>query len=141
MTYAANAKTAIADLEALEADLRVRLAGLSDRAYVLPHDGYSYFEERFGLSAQSAIAGIDARTPGPAQIAELREQMAEENIVCVFSDAEIGDRWAAVITEGTDAKTVEIDGVGVGLDEGPGLYGQLLGRLADQFETCLAPDT
>lgn len=136
-TYAANAQTTIADLKALEANLAARLEGLSDRAYVLPHDGYRYFEDRFGLTAQAAISGIDARTPGPAQIASIRNQMSEQDVVCVFSDAEIGDNWAKVITEGTDARTVMIDGVGVGLDAGPGLYGELLDRLAGQFETCL----
>jgi len=136
-TYAANAEATIANLGALDAQLASQLAGLEDRAYVLPHDGYRYFETRFGLTAQAAIAGIDARTPGPAQIAEIRDQMTEQNVVCVFSDAEIGDRWANVITEGTDARTVMIDGVGVGLEAGPTLYGQMLERLAGQFTACL----
>jgi zinc transport system substrate-binding protein len=140
-TYAANAKATIAALAALEADLAAQLAGLSDRAYILPHDGYQYFEARFGLTAQAAISGIDARTPGPAQIAALRKEMAEQNVVCVFSDAEIGDRWATVIIEGTSAKTAAIDGVGAGLAAGPALYGQMLERLAAQFAGCLGPNT
>ncbi|WP_400086528.1 zinc ABC transporter substrate-binding protein [Yoonia sp. R78084] len=139
--YAANAKATIAALAALEADLAAQLAGLSDRAYILPHDGYQYFEARFGLTAQAAISGIDARTPGPAQIAALREEMAAQNVVCVFSDAEIGDRWATVIIEGTTAKTAEIDGVGAGLAAGPALYGQMLERLAAQFAGCLGSNT
>ena len=140
-TYAANAKATIAALAALEADLAAQLADLSERAYILPHDGYQYFEARFGLTAQAAISGIDARTPGPAQIAALREEMAEQNVVCVFSDAEIGDRWATVIIEGTTAKTAEIDGVGAGLAAGPALYGQMLERLAAQFASCLGSNT
>ncbi|KQI72407.1 zinc ABC transporter substrate-binding protein [Loktanella sp. 5RATIMAR09] len=140
-TYSANAKATIAALAALEADLAAQLAGLSERAYILPHDGYQYFETRFGLTAQAAISGIDARTPGPAQIASLREEMTEQNVVCVFSDAEIGDRWATVVIEGTAAKTAEIDGVGVGLAAGPALYGQMLERLAAQFADCLSPNT
>ena len=140
-TYAANAQAAIVALNALEQDMVTQLAGLSDRAYVLPHDGYRYFETRVGLTAQAAIAGLDARTPGPAQIAQLREQMTAQNVVCVFSDAEIGDRWANLITEGTAAKTVAIDGVGLGLGAGPMLYDQLIRRLATQFTACLEPDS
>lgn len=135
--YTANAEAASAALANLDANIAEQLAGLSDRAYILPHDGYQYFEMRYGLTAQTAISGIDARTPGPAQIAEIRAEMADQNVVCVFSDAEIGERWAAVVTEGTDAKTVQIDGVGIGLEAGPELYAQLLNRLADRFETCL----
>jgi zinc transport system substrate-binding protein len=136
-TYAANAEAAIARLAALDAELAEQLAPLAGRAYILPHDGYQYFETRYGLTAAGAISGIDARTPGPAQIASLREQMAASDIVCVFSDAEIGDRWATVVTEGTGARTAQIDGVGVDLEAGTELYEALLRRLADDFTACL----
>lgn len=136
-TYTANADAAIARLTALDAELATQLAPFAGLAYILPHDGYQYFEARYGLTAAGAIAGIDARTPGPAQVASLRDQMADSNIVCVFSDAEIGDRWATVVTEGTGANTAQIDGVGAGLDVGPALYEALLRRLADDFATCL----
>ncbi len=140
-TYSANAASAIAALDELQQGIATQLSGLADRTYVLPHDGYQYFETRFGLTAQAAIAGIDARTPGPAQVASLRDKMAETNVVCVFSDAEIGDRWAAVITEGTDANTANIDGVGRDLIAGPALYGDMLTRLAGNFADCLKPRT
>ncbi len=139
-TYAANAKEAITGLAALDAEIASSLDGLSDRAYVLPHDGYQYFEVRYGLTAQASISGSDARTPGPAQIAEIREELAENNVVCVFSDAEIGENWANLIIEGTDVRTAQIDAVGVGLDLGPDLYADLMIRLSNQFVTCLSGD-
>ncbi|MFT6075747.1 MAG: zinc transport system substrate-binding protein [Yoonia sp.] len=136
-TYRANATTATAALATLQDEVAATLAGLGNRAYVLPHDGYQYFENRFGLTAQATISGIDARTPGPAQIASLRAQMAKNKVVCVFSDAEIGESWAQVITEGTDAKTVSIDGVGVGLEAGLNLYADTIIRLGNAFVNCL----
>ncbi|SFS02523.1 zinc ABC transporter substrate-binding protein [Yoonia litorea] len=139
-TYAENAKAAVAGLAALDAEIAASMEGLSDRAYVLPHDGYQYFEVRYGLTAQASISGSDARTPGPAQIAEIREELSESNVVCVFSDAEIGDRWANLIIEGTEVRTAQIDAVGVGLDAGPDLYSDMMMRLANQFVTCLSGD-
>ncbi|MDP5084334.1 MAG: zinc ABC transporter substrate-binding protein [Yoonia sp.] len=136
-TYAQNAATATSALAALEQQITAQLAGLTDRAYILPHDGYQYFEARFGLTAAGALSGIDAQTPGPAQVAALRDLMAEDAVVCVFSDAEIGDRWATLVTESTTAKTASLDGVGVGLTEGPALYDAMITRLADSFESCL----
>lgn len=136
-TYAANAQAAIARLEALDAELAEMLTPVAGQAYILPHDGYQYFEQRYGLTAAGAISGIDARTPGPAQVASLRAQMTESNISCVFSDAEIGERWATVVTEGTDARTARIDGVGLDLESGVDLYDALLRRLADDFVDCL----
>ena len=136
-TYAANAKTAVTALAELDEEIAISLEGLADRAYVLPHDGYQYFETRYGLAAQASISGIDAATPGPAQIAEIRDQMADQGVVCVFSDAEIGERWASLVIEGTDARTAQIDAVGSGLEAGPDLYRQMMLRLASNFDTCL----
>ena len=135
--YRANADATVARLAALTDDIAAQFDGLTDRAYVLPHDGYQYFEARFGLTALGAFSGIDARTPGPAQVAALRAELAGSNVACVMSDAEIGDRWAQLITEGTSANTTQIDGVGVGLVEGTALYEQMVRRLADNFAQCL----
>jgi zinc transport system substrate-binding protein len=135
--YRGNAAVAQLRLQGLTAELAAQLAPFAARSYVLPHDGYQYFEARFGLEATSSIAGIDARTPGPAQVSALRDMMAQEGIVCVFADAEIGDNWATLVIEGTDAKTAMIDGVGAGLSAGPDLYDALLIRLAGAFADCL----
>lgn len=136
-TYASNAEAAIARLAELDVALATQMDSLAGQAYILPHDGYQYFEARYGLTAAGAISGIDARTPGPAQIASLRDQMAGSDIVCVFSDAEIGSRWADVVIENTQIRTVQIDGVGLDLTAGPDLYQALLQRLAQDFADCL----
>ena len=136
-TYAANAAAAAAALDALDARIAGQLAPVAGASYILPHDGYQYFEARYGLVAHGAIAGADARDPGPAQIAALRDDMAAQGIACVFSDAEIGADWARLLIEGTDAQTATIDGVGVGLEAGPALYGQMMERLGDAFAGCL----
>ena len=139
-TYAANAKTAVAALAALDAEIAASMTGLGNAAYVLPHDGYQYFEARYGLTARASISGIDARTPGPAQIAEIREAMADQGVVCVFSDAEIGERWADLIIEGTDARTAQIDAIGTGIETGPMLYTDMMIRLSNAFVSCLGGD-
>lgn len=139
--YASNAETALQALTALETAIAAQLAPVQGAGYILPHDGYHYFENRFGLTAAGAIAGADGRTPGPAHIAELRDEVGQSAIACVFSDTEIGDRWAGLVTEGTDARTAQIDGNGAGLTPGPALYGDMMRRLAQAFATCLGAPT
>lgn len=136
-TYRANATAAQDVILASDARLSAQLSNLNDQAYILPHDGYQYFEARYGLNAAGALAATDGRTPGPAQVAELREHMAEDGIICVFRDTAIGDRWATILTEGSNARTATIDAVGVGLDAGPALYGQMMDRLGAAFVGCL----
>ncbi|WP_108815323.1 zinc ABC transporter substrate-binding protein [Loktanella sp. Alg231-35] len=136
-TYQANAEAAQASIATLDATLTARLAPLAGQNYILPHDGYQYFEARYGLTAVGALADVDGRTPGPAQVSALRDQMAAEGIICVFSDRAIGDRWAAILTEGNDANTATLDAIGVGLTAGPALYTDLMERLGGSFEDCL----
>lgn len=136
-TYQANANAAQSSIAALDATLTARLTPLAGQNYILPHDGYQYFEAHYGLTAVGALADVDARTPGPAQVSALRDQMTDEGIVCVFSDRAIGDRWATILTEGTNANTARLDAIGVGLTAGPALYTDLMERLGTAFESCL----
>ncbi len=136
-TYQANAEAAQASIAALDATLTARLAPLAGKNYILPHDGYQYFEVHYGLTAVGALADADGRTPGPAQVSALRDQMTVEGIICVFSDRAIGDRWTTILTEDTNANTATLDAIGVGLTAGPALYADLLQRLGTAFEDCL----
>jgi zinc transport system substrate-binding protein len=136
-TYAANAAAASARLDTLDTELAAKLAPLAQVNYILPHDGYQYFEARYGLTASGAHATSNAETPGPAQVAALREMMADQNIACVFSDTSIPERWAAIVVEGTAANTAPLDVVGLGLEAGPDLYAAMIMRLGDSFTACL----
>ena len=137
-TYQANAAATAARLDALDAQISGQMSAVAGNSYILPHDGYQYFEVRYGLNATGALATGNAETPGPAQVAALREEMAEEDIVCVFSDTSIPERWASVVVEGSDAKTAELDIVGLDLEAGPDLYNDMMIRLGDNFASCLS---
>ena len=84
------------------------------------------------------IAGIDARAPGPAKVAEWRDLVAAGKVHCVFSDNEISPRTTALITEQSNAKTQTLDGIGMTLTPGPDLYEALLSGLATAFSDCLS---
>lgn len=135
--YRNNAQTAARDLAILDAELAAQLAPFSGRAFILPHDGYQYFEARHGLGMAGVISTVDGVAPGPAHIAELREAVQAGRAVCVFSDLETGPALADLIREGSPARTATIDGVGIGLEPGPELYARMLRRLADAMEGCL----
>lgn len=137
-TYLQNADTAIADLIALHLDIKDRMYAFEGAQFIVPHDGYRYFEQSYGLSHANTVAGVHGHDPGPAHLAELRDEVIEDQIACVFHDAEIGEDWVNVITEGTSARTAFLDGTGAGLTPGPDLYGQVLNGMAAAFEECLA---
>ncbi|MGH6919343.1 MAG: zinc ABC transporter substrate-binding protein, partial [Geminicoccaceae bacterium] len=53
--YRANAARVRADLVRLDGELAATLAPVRDRPFVVFHDGYQYFEDRYGLNAVGSI--------------------------------------------------------------------------------------
>ncbi|PUB18761.1 zinc ABC transporter substrate-binding protein [Yoonia sediminilitoris] len=135
--YMANADKTVTMLTALNDDIQSRLRGLDQSGFIVPHDAYSYFESMNDLEHTASIADAHAHAPGPGHLSEMRDLVVSNDIVCVFSDAEIGARWVDVVIEGTDARTSVLNGTGAGFDAGPDLYEAMLRQMADAFAQCL----
>ncbi|MGR3718225.1 MAG: zinc ABC transporter substrate-binding protein, partial [Thermohalobaculum sp.] len=73
--YLANGDAAQTELDALAADIDARLAPIRGRPFVVFHDSFHYFEHRFDIAAAGAVALGDARAPGPARIARIRDRI------------------------------------------------------------------
>ena len=126
-------------LETLQAELATRLAPVKDRPFVVFHDAYHYFENRFSLHAAGAITVNPEQAPGAARVAEIRAKVAELGAVCVFSEPQFEPKLVSVIVEGTGAKTGVLDPEGGGtLVPGPDLYFALLDNMAASLTDCLA---
>ena len=103
------------------------------------HDGYRYFEDRFGLSAAGSAVVSAERSPGVKRIRELREKVRELGVVCVFDEPHFDQRLVSTIVEGTSVRAGTLDPLGVGIEPGPELYFTLLREMARTFRECLAP--
>lgn len=136
-TYAANADVAATEIAALEADIAADLAGLSERSFIVFHDAYIYFEERFGLQAAGAISLSDASAPGPARVVEIRDQVAELDAVCVFAEPQFNTDLVTRVFEGTNVTLGIIDPLGSAQEVGPGHYAATLRAMAESVRDCL----
>jgi len=92
-----------------------------------------YFETQFDTHATGTISDTDAAEPGPAHIAELKAEMGD--IRCVLHDPQ-NDKWARLLTEGTDAKTAPLDLIGANQTPGPDLYEATLRAIATTLVEC-----
>lgn len=136
--YRANAATLRDDLVALTQELTVTLAPVRARPFLVFHDAYGYLEQRFGLTSVGAIAINPERPPGAARVAEIRQRVEDQGVVCVFSEPQFPPKLVAVMTEGTRARTGVLDPVGAALPAGPEAYGLLLRGLAANLRSCLS---
>lgn len=137
-TYRANAMKETADLDALIAETAASLAPIKDRPFVVFHDAYQYFEKRFGLNVAGSVTLSPEIAPGADRINEIRAKLKTLDAACVFAEPVFEPRIVTVLTEGTTAKQGVLDPEGANLDEGPGLYRQLIENLATSLKACLA---
>jgi zinc transport system substrate-binding protein len=137
--YAANAKRTVAALEALDGEVRARLAPLADRPFITFHDGYSYFVERYGLRQVGQLMVHPEQLPGAASLSALRATVASEKVACVFAEPQFDPGVLRSLAGDADMKIGVLDTLGAGLAPGPALYGALLRKNAEAVASCLTP--
>jgi zinc transport system substrate-binding protein len=139
--YLANAGQAKIGLAALTARIDARLAPFRGRPFIVYHDAFYYFENRFGIEAAGAVAMGDARAPGPARIARIRARILElsaaKGTLCLFLEPQFRSPLAATLAQDTGVKIGLLDPLGSELAPGSELYPRLLSRMADSFADCL----
>lgn len=137
--YRQNAAEVTAQLGELARELERRLQSVTKRPFMVFHDGYQYFEHRFGLNAVGAITLNPELAPSARRVAAVRAQMAADGVVCLFTEPQFTPKIVSVVAEGGAAKIGQLDPLGAELADGPTLYFRLLRQLADGFATCLDP--
>ena len=135
--YAANAEAALVRLDALDADLRDRLAPAADKPFVVFHDAYGYFAAAYDLTIAGTIALGDAADPGAGRISAIREELENDGAVCIFAEANHSPDLVAMLAEGSDVRTGVLDPAGSLLDPGADLYEALLAGMATEIAGCL----
>ena len=136
-TYRANAKATRMRIGVLGSSLHERLAPMRQRAFIVFHDGYGYFEHAFGLNGKGAVAVDPARPPSAKRLAELRGALAEHDIRCVFTEPQFEPDLVRTVIEGTAIRTAALDPLGVDVDPGPDAWFEIMRGLGDSVADCL----
>ena len=132
--YKANSKKAIADLDALTKSIKKDLK--KDLRFVVFHDAYQYFENRFGIQVLGALTVNTDVMPGAEQLAEIREVIEHEKANCLFSEPQFNPSIIKSIAKDTKVKTGLLDPLGATLDKGKGMYQKLLKDMSSSFKGC-----
>lgn len=138
-TYDANANGLLHRLDELTAEIDAVVAPARGEPFIVFHDGYRYFEDRFGLTAVGSAVVSPERPPGVRRIRELRAKIHTLDVTCVFDEPQFDQRLIATIVEGTPVRSGTLDPLGADVDDGPDLYFMVLGKMAASFRDCLAP--
>ena len=132
--YSSNAANAINDLDQLIDNTRSKIN--SDATYIVFHDAYQYFEQRFGIEVIGALTVNPEVLPGAKQLTEIREVIEHESVNCLFSEPQFNPSIAETIASDTGIKSAVLDPLGAELEPGKDLYFDLIGDMASSFENC-----
>lgn len=135
--YRGNAATMLGRLDALDVRLEQRLAPVREIPYLVFHDAYQYFEQRYRLHAVGAVTIDPEHAPGARRIAELRARIAASGARCVFAEPQFEPRILRTLLDGSTARAGELDPIGAALTPGEDAYFALLDGLADALVGCL----
>lgn len=137
--YRANASGMIIGLNALGREIGAALRAVRNRPYVVFHDGYQYFEKRFGLNGVGAITVDPERAPGAKRLKTIRTEIVERGAVCVFAEPQFEVGYVEAVSEGSDVRTATLDPLGVSTPSGKEAYAAILWAMTKSIAGCLAP--
>ena len=132
--YKANSKKAQSELDNLTKNIQGDLKG--NLRFVVFHDAYQYFENRFGIKVLGALTVNPDVLPGAEQLSEIREVIEHEKVNCLFSEPQFNPAIIKSIAKDTKIKTGVLDPLGATLDKGKGMYSELLQGMYASFKGC-----
>ena len=132
--YIENAKSTATQLDNLIKETEKTLD--KDISYVVFHDAYQYFEERFNVAASGALTLNTDVLPGARQIMNIRELIEDKNISCILSEPQFNPKIIETIAEDTNIKTGVLDPLGATIPSGKDQYFLLIDDLAASLEKC-----
>ena len=134
--YRANAATVQTRLRALDAEIGEALAPVSDRGFVVFHDAWQYFGNRYGLKEVGSVTVSPEQAPGASRLAEIRERLIDAKAECVFAEPQFESGLVRTLVTGTGAGTGVLDPLGAAIDDGPDLYFTLIRANAAAIRAC-----
>ncbi len=136
--YIKNAEKLARRLSQLNTNVGQQLAGLEDRKFLVFHDAYAHFEQRFGLHSTAAITLNPEVMPGAGRLRDLNEIARSMNIQCAFVEPQFDKKaWNFVDNGKGDLRICELDPLGWNLPDGAELYEALINNMAQSMKFCL----
>lgn len=135
--YQANAQQAQNSISQLTNQLDEAIKPLRDINYVVFHNAYNYFENRFGLANSGIITLNPEIAPSAKRIAEIRDALQSQNVACIFAEPQFDQAIIKAVVKDTQTQTGLLDPLGANLESGPELYNELLQSIVQSFRGCL----
>ena len=128
--YATTERAYLAELDALDAEIRARIDALANKKLVTNHDAFGYFVERYGLEfVGSVIPSFDSQAElSSRDVSALVAKIKAAGVRAVFSEASLPPKTAETVAREAGVRVVSGDDA---------LYGDALGPPGSDADTYL----
>jgi zinc transport system substrate-binding protein len=106
LTYRFNLGSFLADVDALDADIRRTLDGVKHRRFIVFHPAWGYFARDYGLEMIPVEVG--GQEPSAAELAALVSKAKQENIKVIFAQPEFSAEDAKTIAQEINGRVLFI---------------------------------
>lgn len=127
----------------LDQKINKQLLPLAQANYLVLHDAYQYFEDRYNLQATGSITLNPTISPSLKRVGELREKIENGNIKCVFKEPQFPEKRVYAVVRGMQVNIGSLDPIGVVKDKQAKNqlylpYDQFLQQLSNGYLDCLS---
>jgi zinc transport system substrate-binding protein len=110
--YEANLQAYLADLGALDQEIKIHSQGWRLRDFVSFHPAFTYLARRYGLNEVGVIEVAPGREPTPRHLHNLVAAIRRFGIKVVFAEPQLNPRVAEVIAQEAGVKVLMLDPIG-----------------------------
>ena len=132
--YSVNTAGATLELDNLINSVEKELS--KDISYIVFHDAYQYFENRFGVIPAGALTLNPDDLPGAKQIADIQDVINDKGIKCIFSEPQYNPKIIETLGNDMNVSTGVMDPLGAFIDAGPTMYVELINGIANSIKEC-----
>jgi zinc transport system substrate-binding protein len=137
--YHRNAEALSKRLQELDLELSETTRPLHDLPFIVFHDGFQYFEKRYGLTAAGAVGARPDQRPSAKRLKDMHDKLVQMGQVCLFTEPQMPPGPIRALTEGSKAKTAVLDPLAGAAPETVEAYFIMMRGLANAYRGCLAP--
>ena len=105
--YQANLKRFLADLDALDAEIRQSLKGVKNAKIVVYHPSWGYFARDYGL--QQIPIEVGGQEPSAAELAAIMEEAKQAGVKVIFTEPQFSQQSAQTIAREIGAEVMPVD--------------------------------
>lgn len=126
----------LAEIQQTDAMVAKQLQPVQKVPYLVLHDAFQYFEQRYQLNHAGAIKPPSGENASLQKIMQIHQLIEQKQVKCIFKEPQLSKKQLLLLTKDTDVKIGDLNPLGE-----PGQdYTQLLQALADQFQKCLSDE-